>query len=254
MQISCNDCVRMERAHVQAWPALRSATIDGWLWRSSGGGSQRANSVSTIEFHSSTPEASIAQAEFCYDAAGEPARFHTFDEMSSPGLADMLRKRGYRPGEPTTTMLKRIEAAGAAPDVEARDHAWTVWRDVYLDEITCEPACGQRTHSRPDTPATRLLRLSSRRRNRCPRAVRRQFRLRRDRMRGDAPRCARRQGAAQSVLAGLERWAVERAKERGQRSADWLGLQVATGNAPAVALYQRLGFVAGAVNSFWEKR
>jgi N-acetylglutamate synthase len=98
VQISRNDRVRMERAHVRTWPALRSATIDGWLWRSSGGGSQRANSVSTIEFHSATPEASIAQAEFFYAAAGEPTRFHTFDETSSPGLADMLRKRGYRPG------------------------------------------------------------------------------------------------------------------------------------------------------------
>ena len=50
MRISHLDRVRMERAHVLAWPALNTATIHGWLWRSSGGGSQRANSVSTIDF------------------------------------------------------------------------------------------------------------------------------------------------------------------------------------------------------------
>jgi len=48
--------VRMERAHVQAWPALHTARIDGWLWRASGGGSQRANSVSTIDFTGTDPQ------------------------------------------------------------------------------------------------------------------------------------------------------------------------------------------------------
>ena len=59
MQISRQDRVRMERAHVLAWPALRTRTIDGWLWRSSGGGSLRANSVSAIDFTGNDVHAAI---------------------------------------------------------------------------------------------------------------------------------------------------------------------------------------------------
>src|ERR1700734_1637215 len=41
---------RLERLHVRAWPAGETARLDGWLWRWSGGASQRANSVATIDF------------------------------------------------------------------------------------------------------------------------------------------------------------------------------------------------------------
>src|SRR5690606_8256407 len=36
----------IEGAAVRAWPAGETREVDGWLWRYSGGGSQRANSVS----------------------------------------------------------------------------------------------------------------------------------------------------------------------------------------------------------------
>ena len=63
MQISRPDRVRMERAHVLAGPALRAETIDGWVWRASRGGSQRANSVSTIDFTGNAMDASIGTIE-----------------------------------------------------------------------------------------------------------------------------------------------------------------------------------------------
>jgi ribosomal protein S18 acetylase RimI-like enzyme len=48
----------------------------------------------------------------------------------------------------------------------------------------------------------------------------------------------RRQGAAQAALRALEAWANTHA-------ADLLGLQVVSTNAPAVALYEHLGFLDG---------
>ncbi len=83
----------MERAHVLAWPALKSAVIGGWLWRASGGGSQRANSVSTIDFHGTDLNAAIDCVESRYQALGQPARFQTFDETSPGGLEKTLRDR-----------------------------------------------------------------------------------------------------------------------------------------------------------------
>jgi N-acetylglutamate synthase len=235
----------MERAHVLAWPALHTAGIDGWLWRSSGGGSQRANSVSTIDFTGADVRGAVAQAEARYQAFGVPARFHTFDETSPSELAELLRSRGYRPGEPTITMFKRIKPALAISGVEARDVAWDEWRDVYLGEIT---------EHRRVVNALILDRIPS------PRTF---FGIR---IAGQIVATAlcvigfdcaviecvatrvgmRRQGRARSVLAAAEAWAA-------QQDADWIGLQVVPNNAPAVALYRQLGFVAGATNSFWVK-
>jgi N-acetylglutamate synthase len=245
MRISRDDRVRMERAHVLAWPALNTETIDGWLWRSSGGGSQRANSVSTIDYHDSDLEASIADAEARYQALGHPVRFQTFDETSPPNLADTLRNRDYTESEATITMFKRVESHGMPFDIETRDYGWAEWRSVYLGEIT---------ENRRAINALILDRIPT------PRAF---FGCRRD---GDIIATAlciagfgcaviecvatradkRRQGAAQSVLIALETWAA-------QQDADWIGLQVVAGNTPAVALYQRLGFVTGATNTFWMK-
>ena len=78
MQITRDDRLAMERAHVLAWPALRSASVNGWLWRSSGGGSQRANSVSTIDFDGTDPGAAVSEIESRYRAIGQPAKISYF--------------------------------------------------------------------------------------------------------------------------------------------------------------------------------
>jgi GNAT superfamily N-acetyltransferase len=243
MPISRADRLRMERAHVRAWPALRTADIQGWLWRCSGGGSHRANSVSTIDFTGNDPEAAVTMAETLYHAAGRKAQFQIFDETSPPGLAGLLQARGYRRGEPTVTMFMRPEAAAAGPGVEIRDHAWDEWLEVYLNEIT---------ETRRAVNAEILKRIPQ------PRAF---FGCRRDgRIVSTALgvagcgcaviECvttragARRQGSARAVLGTLAQWAS-------QQDIDRIGLQVVAGNAPAVTLYQQIGFVAGATNDFW---
>jgi GNAT superfamily N-acetyltransferase len=245
MEISHDDRVRMERAHVLAWPALRAASIDGWLWRSSGGGSLRANSTSTIDFTGKDPEAAIAKVESRYHAIGAPARFQTFGDTSPAGLADRLRRRGYQQIDPTTTMFKRIEPGATQGDVEIRDHAWNEWRDVYLNEIT-ESRRAINALILDRIPAPRAF-LGCRRGGEivatalcvigfsC--AVIECVTTRTD---------ARRQGAAMAVLAALEHWASE-------QDADLIGLQVVSDNTRAVTLYERLGFVPGATNSFWVK-
>jgi GNAT superfamily N-acetyltransferase len=243
MQIGREDRVRMERAHVLAWPALNAAVIDGWLWRSSGGGTNRANSVSTIDFHGTDPEASITQIESRYRALGKPVKFQVFNETSPPNLPEILRKRGYQQTNPTITMFKRIDNAAMPGDVEAHDHAGSEWRSVYLGAITeNRRAVNNLILDRIPLPhaffgcrrggeivATALCVAGFG----C--AVVECVATRSDMLR---------QGAAQAVLTALESWAA-------QQDVDWIGLQVVLNNAPAVALYQRLGFVAGASNSYW---
>nr|WP_294519390.1 GNAT family N-acetyltransferase [uncultured Rhodopila sp.] len=243
MQIGRAERVRMERAHVRAWPALRTADIDGWLWRCSGGGSHRANSVSTIDFSGDDPEAAVIRAETLYHAAGRKAQFQTFDETSPPGLEALLQARGYRRGEPTVTMFKPPAAGASGRDVEVRDCAGDEWIAVYLGEIT---------ESRRAANAEILERIPQ------PRAFfgcRRGGRIVSTALCVAGHRCAviecvttradaRRQGSAREVLAALEHWAA-------RQDTGLIGLQVVAGNTPAVTLYEQLGFVAHASNSFF---
>jgi len=245
MNVSRDERVRMERAHVLAWPALSTAVIDGWLWRSSGGGSQRANSVSTIDFHGGDPQAALADAEARYRVRAAPSRFHTYDDTSQPDLEAALRARGYHETEPTITMFKRIENTEAVAEVEQRDHPWTEWRSCYLGEIA---------ENRRTVNARILDRIPQ------PRAF---FGYRLGGQIVSTALCvigfgcaviecvasrsdARRLGGARAVLSALDAWAA-------LRDADLIGLQVVPTNTAAIGLYRQLGFVAGATNRFWVK-
>ncbi len=238
-----DEIVRMERCHVKAWPAFETRNIQGWHWRYSGGGSQRANSVSTVDFMGDDPVAAIEAAESHYRAKGGVARFQTFDYTRPSALDELLRARGYRETESTITMFKRIEPMAAPSDTERYDRAEPEWQQVYLGEIT---------ENRRVVNAGILENIPT------PRAF---FGCRRDgRLISTAlsvigfgcavVECvatrsdARRLGGADAVLRALEAWV-------GTQDAALLGLQVVATNTPAIALYERLGYVAGARNRFW---
>lgn len=245
MLISRDDRVRMERAHVRAWPALSTAVFDGWLWRSSGGGSQRANSVSTVDFHGNDLDGAVDAVEARYRACGRPSWFQTYDETAPSGLAERLRARGYQALEPTKTLFKRVQPVPAPADIDCREQAWPAWLDVYTEAITRDRRAAN----------ARILGTIP-----APRAF---FGCRRN---GEVIATAlcvvsfgcvviecvatgpssRRRGAARAVLAATQNWAA-------RQNAAVIGLQVASANAPAMALYETAGFTAGATNTFWQK-
>jgi ribosomal protein S18 acetylase RimI-like enzyme len=243
MLITREDRVRMERAHVLAWPALNTAVVDGWLWRSSGGGSQRANSVSTVDFVGDDVNGAIDTVECRYRDVRMPPRFQTFDETCPAALVDVLTARGYREGEQTTTMFKQVDTGAPVSSVECRDHASAEWLEVYLNEIS---------GNRRVVNQLILERISA------PKGF---FGCRRDGRIVATALCVaghgcgviecvatraecRREGAALAVLQAVEAWAK-------RQTIDLLGLQVVDTNSAAVSLYHRLGFMDGATNRFW---
>lgn len=245
MKLASDDLRRMERAHVKAWPALEAARVDGWLWRSSGGGSQRANSVSTVEYAGADPVRSLEKVEALYRAKGVPARLQSFSASQPGDLAKILAARGYAEGETTLTMVKPLQASAPAPQVEISDEATPEWLEVYLGVITenrrvvntkiIGGIAGPRAffaHRLGGSAVSTALCVVH---EDC--AVIECVATRAD---------ARGQGGAISVLRALEAWAH-------RQGARLLGLQVSEENPPALALYGRLGFTAVDRNRFWSR-
>jgi GNAT superfamily N-acetyltransferase len=231
--------LRIERAGVRAWPALETAAIDGWLWRHSGGGSQRANSVSPLTFTGPDVEAAITEAERRYRGRGSAPMFQVCDACAPADLEQRLARRGYRLQEPCTTLAKAI-APGAVPaDVEIEASASEAWLGVYLAGVT---------ESRRQAAPAILARVP------FPRAF---FLLYRDGQPASAAlgvvaegvviaECVatrvehRRHGGSARIMTALEAWGAS-------NGADVAALQAVAANAPAQALYAKLDYarVAG---------
>jgi len=86
-----------EETVVDAWPAVETEELDGWLLRSSGGPSHRANSAATLGAGSELPlPTRIAQSEAWYRARGRLPMFQVGPCASPEGLEQALVERGYR--------------------------------------------------------------------------------------------------------------------------------------------------------------
>jgi GNAT superfamily N-acetyltransferase len=240
---------RLERLHVRAWPASETALIDGWLWRWSGGGSQRANSVSTIDFTGNDMAGALDRIEARYRNKDSPCQVHTFDLSRPNGLPALLAARGYSMGETTLTMLATAPIAGLpsgpAAEVEVGNDPSAEWLGLYMAAITESRRVVNRQILRriPDPRAYFSVRSGGRVISialgvaDAGHAIAECVATRED---------ARGRRGADTAMRALMNWAVS-------LGAHTVGLQVVEQNRPAIALYRRLGFRVGCANRFWMK-
>lgn len=229
--------IGIERAAVRAWPANETRPIDGWLWRYSGGGSQRANSVSALFYEGHDVDRSIDAAEQLYREQGAPVRFQVGFPLTQPGdLDERLAARGYEIHDPVTTLVKPVAAVTMPPDVVLREAPSDGWMAVYLSNVTPD--------RRPFAAAI-LARVPG------PRVFAEVVRdgavmatalgvFHENTVIAECvgtAAAARRQGAAGAVMRSLESWAAA-------QGAHTIGLQAVATNAPAQALYGALGYTA----------
>jgi len=227
----------IEGAAVRAWPAGETRDVDGWLWRYSGGGSQRANSVSALHYRGSDVERTIDEIERLYRERGAPVRFQVGFPLSEPADLDArLAARGYVIHDPVTTLVKPVADVAMPADATLGETPSEGWLKVYLGNISADrrpfaeailarvprPRVFAEVRRRGETIATALGVLHEE-------AV--------------IAECvgtsdsARRQGAASAVMLSLEAWG-------GTLGARTIGLQAVSTNRPAQGLYAALGYAA----------
>lgn len=245
MPISPSSLRAIENLHVRAWPALATGDIDGWLWRRSGGGSNRANSVSTVRFTGADVDAALDTVEARYRAQCAPARVCVYDLSDPAGLNERLKARGYINNETTLTMAKPLVRRAPRDDVAVSEQPGADWLDVYLGAIT-EDRRVINAEILKFIPAPRAFFTCMRE----GRAISTGLGV------ADggyaAIECmatradARRQGGAQAVLAAIEAWAAG-------HGVHTLALEAVAANTPAIDLYRGFGFAPVATNRFWVK-
>ncbi|MFC0410298.1 GNAT family N-acetyltransferase [Roseomonas elaeocarpi] len=231
------DILTLERAALTATPAPRLAWDGGFVVRLFRGGTGRANAASCLD---PSPDAAlpdrIARIERDFRRHGLRPRFRS-TPLDPPGLEAALRARGYGEVEGACILLGPLAAvaAAAAPLGERLAQPSEDWIAV---QATAEHQTPARRAEKLEAaallarPGCWLLHRVGRQPAAAAHAV------------ADDSLCGffdvatapaqRRRGLSQGVLASAAAWGLE----QGARHA-WL--QVSPGNAPALALYARLG-------------
>ena len=234
------DARRIEEAGLNALQTQRQLFYDGWLLRISPGKARRARSVNAY-FGSSLPlDVKIDHCERIYAERELPTLFRITPFVAPANLERALLARGYAPFD--TTLVQALEldgtalpapARGAVELVEASVDAFvdaigmlrqssTLQRDAHRERLGHSPLDGRHVLALLDGVAVGAGKTARE---------------------GDivgvfdvvTAEHARGRGIATLLVARL----LARAWDRGARLAY---LQVEAGNAPALAIYRRLGF------------
>ncbi len=226
----------IEPASLSTWPGKEMQGLAGWTLRFADGFGHRPNSVAPLAFDGEYLDHAIAGVEEAYRRRRLRAMFQITPVCQPSDLPDVLRTKGYGAEGHSTVYVARSQAVIAA----CRAHDV---RDDALEDFERLVLCGSKS------PADGRERLDILARLRIPQ-------IRATAMLDGAGRACghggaadglvavnlvrtqddfRRRGLAQRVLGAIARWAAS-------RECATLYLCVEDANAPARALYERIGF------------
>lgn len=109
----------LEQLMDAAWPALESSTADGWVLRSAGGVTQRANSIWPAA-ESSDQAASLRHAEDWYAQHRQPVIFQLTRRPENAALEDFLDGRGY--SRQSETLIMTAPAVNTTATLDSAVH------------------------------------------------------------------------------------------------------------------------------------
>jgi ribosomal protein S18 acetylase RimI-like enzyme len=232
---------RYEEAGFNAWPALQTILLDGWVVRIAGGYTKRANSANpTYPNVDGDLLSKVERCEALYRERGLPPIFRLTSFGCPPGLDALLAGRGYRMIDPTLVMTRSLaESLPNAPvGRELIDLPLEPWLDGYV-AASGAPLAQRATHAamlRLIGPGARFAALTV---SGSPAPVAFGLAVVEGNLVGlfdiVTDRAHRQRGHGRSLVTGVLGWAAE-------RGATTAYLQVTVANDPACQLYRALGF------------
>ncbi len=132
----------LERSAAEAWPALDSEVRQGWLCRSAGGYTQRANSCLPLDDPSIGWERRIASVEAYFQAKDQPALFKMPGEPLWASLDTELEARGYSVSTPSRVLSKAASAEEVPPGFRAGEQFDELWWQGYQSASSLPAAHG----------------------------------------------------------------------------------------------------------------
>ncbi len=228
---------QVEEAALNAWTAPRQMRFDGWLLRFAGGKYKRSNSVNVCGDGRLLLDEKIDFCESVYTRMGQPTLFRLPAPFTSSALKSALSAAGYTFFDPTHVLTRPLDLAPSLPaEVTVRHLAVPEWIALRA-ELTGTAVNDWAVHRQildVIVPEKALLGCW---------------------VRGKAVACGmgvvqgsflgyfsiytaasqRRRGFGRGVMAALSSWGQEKGASLGY-------LQVEGDNAPALKLYQQLGF------------
>ncbi len=224
---------RLEAAFNVAWPTLRTVRAGDWVCNLGSGVSRRRNSANPLGPHAKLTPLVIDALEAAYRDAGQPS-YVRLPSVLSPEPDRALAERGYgREGGPLTLIAPRALASGDAELMSGPSGEWLAAMNLINGREGAEAAVFGSVLTPLQAPAAFA-------------AVRREGRV----VAGayaaahDGWLCIeavatdavwRGQGLAGQAVGALMDWGAD-------RGCEGAALQVSEDNAPARALYRRLGF------------
>lgn len=215
------------------WPGLEAGAVGGWWLRAGGGFTGRANSALPPAESGTDLDAVLARVGAWYAARGLPALV----QVALPEqevLRAALLARGYQESEPTEVLVAAI-AAGAAPnaDVQIAKHPSPGWRALSgRAEVVAGDATALAVLRAGPDPRFATLWVGGRPAAVCRIIIAEGWAGLSD---VEVAPPLRRRGLASALVRHVLAWAAT-------VGAACAYLQVSEANAPARALYDRLGF------------
>jgi ribosomal protein S18 acetylase RimI-like enzyme len=237
------DVATLEHLAFNAWPALRVVVQGNWLLRFADGYTKRANSVNALGLERGVPaeklERRVIAAEALYMRHGIASTFK-LSPLMDPGLDAVLAARGYTHLDDTLMMVADLtQGPGAVvmpPGVDVDVERGAVWSRIYSG-FNNVPASRQSIHDRMLDSLVPVGGFALASDDGAPVAAGLGV------LEGEhvglfdivADPARRRAGHGRRVVEGIMAWG----RALGANKAY---LMVVAANAPAIALYERLGY------------